>query len=59
MKVRTQIKSGQAAGLGDSVAQFTHLTGIDKLAHTYTNLTGKDCGCNARREKLNQLVPYA
>jgi hypothetical protein len=55
MKARTNLKAGQ--GLGDTVANFTHVTGLDQLAKAYTQVTGKDCGCDARREKLNQLFP--
>lgn len=57
MKVHTGIKAGQAQGLGDMVADFTHLTHLDRLAELYTQTTGKDCGCAARREKLNQWFP--
>ena len=53
MKVRTGIKAGR--GLGDTVADFTHVTGIDKLAKTYEQVTGKPCGCAERQEKLNNL----
>lgn len=53
MKVRTGILAGQ--GLGDAVADFTQLTGLNHLAETYEQITGKDCGCAARQEKLNQL----
>jgi hypothetical protein len=55
MRVRTDIKSGK--GLGDSVADFTRLTGLDQIAAMYENATGKDCGCKARQAKLNELVP--
>ena len=55
MNVRTGIFSGQ--GLGDSVAELTHLTGLDQLAKLYEQLTGKCCGCEERREYLNQLFP--
>lgn len=55
MKVRTNLKAGQ--GLGDVVADLTHLTGVDHLANLYTRVTGKDCGCEQRREALNQLIP--
>lgn len=55
MKVRTGIKAGQ--GLGDMVADFTHLTKIDELAKLYEELTGLSCGCEERRQKLNQLFP--
>jgi hypothetical protein len=53
MKVRTGIMAGQ--GLGDAVADFTQLTGLNRLAETYEQITGNDCGCDARQEKLNQL----
>ena len=57
MKLRTGIKAGQ--GLGDAVADLTHLTGVDRLAQAYTQVTGKDCGCKARQEKLNQIFPLS
>lgn len=57
MKVRTNLKAGQ--GLGDIVADLTHLTGIDQLANLYTQVTGKDCGCEQRREALNRLLPLS
>ena len=55
MKVKTGIIAG--AGLGDAVANVTRLTGVDQLAKTYEQITGKPCGCDARREKLNTLIP--
>ncbi len=45
-------------GLGDVVAAVTHVTGLDKVAEKYTELTGKDCGCKARQEQLNRLFPF-
>jgi hypothetical protein len=56
MHVRTGLKAGQ--GLGDTVADLTHVTGIDQLARLYTQTTGKDCGCDKRRQVLNNLFPY-
>lgn len=56
MKVETGGKSG--TGLGDLVAELTHLTRLDKLAEGYTALTGEDCGCQARQEKLNNLISF-
>jgi hypothetical protein len=53
MKVRTGILAGQ--GLGDMVADFTHVTKLDQLAQLYEQLTGLSCGCEQRREKLNHL----
>jgi hypothetical protein len=51
------LKAGQQ-GLGDVVADLTHLSGLDQLAKVYTDVTGKDCGCEARREKLNMAFPF-
>ncbi len=46
-------------GLGDTIAKITNATGIDKLAESVAKLAGQeDCGCNSRREKLNNLFPY-
>ena len=56
MRVKTGLKAG-ATGLGDVVADVTNITGVDRLAKLYEELTGKPCGCEERREKLNQLVP--
>jgi hypothetical protein len=53
MKIRTGLKAGQ--GLGDTVADLAHLTGMDQLAKLYEQTTGKSCGCDQRRQLLNQL----
>lgn len=55
LKVRTGLSGG--AGLGDVIANFTQATGLDKLADVYTDVTGKDCGCNARKKTLNDMFP--
>jgi hypothetical protein len=55
MKVKTGLEAGK--GLGDAIASFTHATGLDHLATFYSQVTGKDCGCDERRQKLNQLNP--
>jgi hypothetical protein len=46
-------------GLGDVVADITHLTGMDKLAHLYEQVSGNSCGCKERQEKLNQIFPLS
>jgi hypothetical protein len=43
----------KSKGLGDTVEKFTTATGIKKVVDTVTKATGKDCGCGARKEKLN------
>ena len=55
MKVRTGIKAGK--GLGDAIADFTHITGLDRVAAFYEKVTGKDCGCDARQQSLNKVFP--
>jgi hypothetical protein len=57
MKVRTGLKAG-SNGLGDTVADLAHLTGVDQLANSYEKITGNSCGCKDRQEKLNLLFPY-
>jgi len=53
MATRTPKK--KAEGLGDTVAQITKATGIDKLVKF---IAGEDCGCDARKAKLNEMFPY-
>lgn len=54
-----QKKIEKSKGLGDTIAKFTHFTGLDILADKIAKLFGKeDCGCERRRKKLNDLVPY-
>lgn len=49
----------EAEGLGDIIAKFTHALSIDKAAEKVAHAMGKeDCGCNRRREKLNELFPF-
>lgn len=48
-------KIRKAMGLGDTIAQITEATGIDKAVKF---IAGEDCGCKERQEKLNELFPY-
>lgn len=45
----------KAVGLGDTIAQITKVTGIEKLVKF---IAGEDCGCDQRKEILNKLFPY-
>ena len=57
MKNKTDDK--ESKGLGDTIAKLTHFTGLDKVADTIAKAAGhEDCGCNRRREKLNEMFPY-
>ena len=42
-------------GLGDSIEKITKATGI---ADVVKFVSGEDCGCDERKEKLNELFPY-
>jgi NAD(P)H-nitrite reductase large subunit len=42
-------------GLGDTVEKVLEATGIAQVAKF---IAGDDCGCDARKEKLNQWFPY-
>lgn len=45
-------------GLGDLVEKVTVNTGIKRIVDKIAKATGKDCGCQKRREALNKLVPF-
>lgn len=45
-------------GLGDTIEKITTATGIKKVVHAVSKATGKDCGCNKRRDALNRAFPY-
>ena len=45
----------KAKGLGDTVEKVFKKTGIDKVAKF---ILGEDCGCDKRKDKLNELFPY-
>ena len=48
----------QDRGLGDTVARFTKATGIRKAVDIISDGLNIPCGCEARQETLNNLVPY-
>ena len=50
-------KRNASKGLGDDIEKITKATGIKKVVDTFADITGIDCGCEARKEKLNKLFP--
>tara|TARA_R100001463_G_scaffold1814_8_gene7773 strand:+ start:883 stop:1047 length:165 start_codon:yes stop_codon:yes gene_type:complete len=48
----------ESKGLGDSIEKITKATGIKKVVDTVSRVTGKDCGCNKRKNSLNRMFPY-
>ena len=54
-----EIRNQESKGFGDTIAKVTSALGLDKVAETVAQAVGKeDCGCNKRKEKLNDLFPY-
>ena len=49
----------KSKGLGDTVEKITKATGIKKATNYIFDKLGMDCGCEARKEKLNKLFPYS
>jgi hypothetical protein len=43
----------KSKGLGDTIEKITAATGIKKVVEKVSEVTGKDCGCNKRKEILN------
>ena len=45
-------------GLGDTIEKITTATGIKQVIKRFTKATGIDCGCDKRKEILNEMFPY-
>jgi hypothetical protein len=45
-------------GLGDTIEAVTKATGIKAIVDAGSKVLKKPCGCQARKEKLNDLFPY-
>lgn len=48
----------KSKGLGDSIEKITKATGIKQATDWIFDKLGTDCGCDARKEKLNKMFPY-
>ena len=48
----------QSKGLGDTIEKITEATGIKAVVEVFAKATGIDCGCEERKNKLNNLIPY-
>jgi hypothetical protein len=52
------MRNKKSKGLGDSIEKFTKATGIKRVVNKIAKATGKDCGCNKRKDTLNRFFPY-
>jgi hypothetical protein len=48
----------KSRGLGDTVEKITTVTGIKRIVEKVSEVTKKPCGCNKRKEALNEKFPY-
>ena len=53
-----KISTMKSKGLRDTIEKITQATGIKALTQAVNKTTGKDCGCNKRKEFLNKKFPY-
>jgi len=45
------------SGLGDKIESFTKATGIKKLVDTVSQGLNIPCGCEQRKNSLNEMFP--
>lgn len=56
---RWDAETDDSRGLGDSLAKFTHHTGVASAVEGLAKLIGlKDCGCEGRQRRFNSWFPY-
>ena len=48
----------KSKGLGDSIEKITKATGIKTMTDIISKGLNVPCGCEGRRQALNNLVPY-
>jgi len=52
------MESNKSKGLGDTIEKITTATGIKAAVEKVAEVTGKPCGCQKRKDKLNRIFPY-
>ena len=45
-------------GVGDVVEIAARMTGVKAAVQVVEKITGKPCGCEKRRDKLNKMIPF-
>jgi len=58
MEEKKRGRKPKSKGLGDTIEKITEATGIKAVVDKFSEITGIDCGCEKRKAKLNQLIPY-
>lgn len=57
-KTLARMEADGDRGLGDVVERLAAKVGGESFKTWYKRLTGRECGCNSRREALNALFPF-
>ena len=52
---KTYKTEGESLKVGDKIEKITKATGIKKAVEVFSQITGADCGCEERKEKMNKL----
>ena len=52
------VKKSKPKGLGDTIERITDATGIKSVVKKVSEITNVPCGCEKRREALNEIFPY-
>ena len=52
------MENTKSKGLGDTIEKFTETTGIKSVVEWISDATDTDCGCEERKEWLNETFPY-
>jgi hypothetical protein len=52
------MENDKSKGLGDTIEKITTATGIKAVVEKVAQTTGKPCGCQERKDKLNRIFPY-
>jgi hypothetical protein len=45
-------------GVGDVVEIAARMTGVKAAVQVVEKITGKPCGCEKRRDRMNKLMPF-
>ena len=56
-KMLASLARPEDRGLGDVVQRVAGKFGGERFKQMYKQLTGRDCNCSSRQEKLNKLFP--
>jgi len=52
------MESNRSRGLGDTIEHVTKITGIKKVVNKVSEVLDVPCGCEERKEVLNNMFPY-